>query len=105
LPLFGSESTVIPLLSSHVKVKKYKKICQFSTPNIIKQIKSRRTTWAKHVAQMEEKMKLFKVLVGKPEGKTTQRLRRIWENKMKMGLRETSWESAGWIHMAQYRAW
>jgi hypothetical protein len=35
---------------------------------------------------MEEKMKLFKVLVGKPEGKTMQRLRRRWEDKMKWVL-------------------
>jgi hypothetical protein len=40
-----------------------------SSPNIIKQIKSRRMRWAGHVACMGEERKVYKVLVGKPEGK------------------------------------
>jgi hypothetical protein len=41
----------------------------FSSPNIIRQIKSRRMRWAGHVAGMREERKLYMVLVGKPEGK------------------------------------
>jgi hypothetical protein len=41
----------------------------YSSPNIIRQIKSRRIRWAGHVARMEEERKEDKVLVGKPEGK------------------------------------
>jgi hypothetical protein len=41
----------------------------YSSPDIITQIKSRRMRWAGHVARMGEKRKLYKVLVGKPEGK------------------------------------
>jgi hypothetical protein len=41
---------------------------QFS-PNIIRQIKSRRMRWAGHVAWMGEKWKVYRVLVVKPEGK------------------------------------
>jgi hypothetical protein len=38
----------------------------YSSPNIIRQIKSRRMTLAGHVARMGEEMKLYKVLVRKP---------------------------------------
>jgi hypothetical protein len=41
----------------------------YSSPDIIRQIKSRRMRWAGHVARMEKERKLYKVLVGKPEGK------------------------------------
>jgi hypothetical protein len=40
----------------------------YPSPDIVMQIKSR---WAGHVARMEEERKRFRVLVGKPEGKTT----------------------------------
>jgi hypothetical protein len=41
----------------------------YLSPNIIRQIKSRRMRWAGHVACMKEERKWYKVLVGKPEGK------------------------------------
>jgi hypothetical protein len=41
----------------------------YSSPSIIKIIKSRRMRWAGHVARMGEKRKVYKLLVGKPEGK------------------------------------
>jgi hypothetical protein len=41
----------------------------YSYPDIIRQGKSRRMRWAGHVARMEEERKVYKVLVGKPEGK------------------------------------
>jgi hypothetical protein len=41
----------------------------YSTPNIIKQIKSRRTRWAGHVACMGEETNVYRVLMRKPEGK------------------------------------
>jgi hypothetical protein len=41
----------------------------YSAPIIIRQIKSRIMVWAGHVACMGEERKLYKVLVGKPEGK------------------------------------
>jgi hypothetical protein len=42
-----------------------------SSPDIIRQVKSRRMRWAGHVARMGEERKVYKVLVGKPEGKET----------------------------------
>jgi hypothetical protein len=41
----------------------------YSSPNIIRQIKSRRMRWAGYVARMEEERNVYSVLMGKPEGK------------------------------------
>jgi hypothetical protein len=41
----------------------------YSSPDIITQIKSRRMRWAEHVAHMGEERKVYRVLMGKPEGK------------------------------------
>jgi hypothetical protein len=41
----------------------------YSSPDIIRQVRSRRMRWAGHVARMGEERKVYKVLVGKPEGK------------------------------------
>jgi hypothetical protein len=43
----------------------------YSSPSIIRIIKSRRMRWAGHVAQMGEKRNAYRLLVGKPEGKET----------------------------------
>jgi hypothetical protein len=43
----------------------------YSSPNIIRQIKSRRMRWAGYVARMVEERIVYRVLMGKPEGKTT----------------------------------
>jgi hypothetical protein len=40
----------------------------YSSPNIVRMIKSRRMGWAGHVAQMGEKRNAYRILVGKPEG-------------------------------------
>jgi hypothetical protein len=45
----------------------------YSSPDIIRQVKSRRRRWAGHVARMGEERKVYKVLVGKPEGETTRK--------------------------------
>ena len=41
----------------------------YSSPSIVRVIKSRRMRWAKHVARTGERRDIFRVLVGKPEGK------------------------------------
>jgi hypothetical protein len=51
----------------------------YSSADIIRQDKSRRMRWAGHVARMGEERKVYKVLVGKPEGKRQLgRPRRRW---------------------------
>jgi hypothetical protein len=42
----------------------------YSSPNIIRIIKSRRMRWAGHVARMEETRNAYRILVGKPERKS-----------------------------------
>jgi hypothetical protein len=60
----------------------------FSSSNIIGQIKSRRMRWVGHVAHMEKERKVYKVLLGKPEGKRPLgRPRRRWENGIRMDVR------------------
>jgi hypothetical protein len=41
----------------------------YSSPSIIRIIKSRMMRWAEHVARMGEKLNVYRLLVGKPEGK------------------------------------
>jgi hypothetical protein len=61
----------------------------YSSPNIIRQIKSRRMRLAGHVARMGEERKVYKVLVGKLEGRRPLgRSRRSWEDGIRMDLRE-----------------
>jgi hypothetical protein len=60
----------------------------YSSTDIIRQVKSRRMRWAGHVARMEEERKVYKILVGKPEGKRPLgRPRRRWEDGIRMDLR------------------
>jgi hypothetical protein len=59
----------------------------YSSPSIIKIIKSRRMRWAGHVARMGEKRNVFSLLVGKPKGKRPLgRPRRMWMDNIKMSL-------------------
>jgi hypothetical protein len=69
----------------------------YSSPDIIRQIKSRRMRWAGHVARMGEERKVYKVLAGKPEGKRPLgRPRRRWEDGIIMDLRKIAL-GGGWI--------
>ena len=57
--------------------------------NIIRNLKSRRLRWAGHAVRMEQSRNVYRVLVGKPEGKRPLgRPRRRWEDTIKMDLRE-----------------
>jgi hypothetical protein len=77
----------------------------YSSPNIVRVIKSRRMRWAGHVARIGEGRCVYKVLVGRPEGKRPQgRPRRRWEDNIKMGLREIGLDGANWIQLAQDRS-
>jgi hypothetical protein len=64
----------------------------YSSPNIIRMIKSRRMKWTENVACMGENRNACKILVGKPEGKRPiGRPRRRWEDNIKMDLRDIGW--------------
>ena len=52
-------------------------------------VKSRRMRWAGHVARMGERRGIYRILVGKPQGKRPlRRSRRRWEDNIKMDLQE-----------------
>jgi hypothetical protein len=71
----------------------------YSSPDIIRQIKSRRMRWAGHVARMGKARKVYKVLVGKPEGKRPLgRQRRRWEDAIRLDLREIDWGGGGGVY-------
>jgi hypothetical protein len=72
----------------------------YSSPDIIRQVKSRRMRWAGHVARMGEETKVYKVLVGKPMGKRPLgRPRRRWEDGIRMDLREIGLGGVDWIRL------
>jgi hypothetical protein len=76
----------------------------YSSPSIIRIIKSRRMRWAGHVAQMGEKSNVNRLLVGKPEGKRPLgRPRRRWIDNIKMDLLEIGVNVVEWIGLAQDR--
>jgi hypothetical protein len=76
----------------------------YSSPDIIRQIKSRKMRWAGHVAHMGEGRNMYRVLVGKPEGKRPpEGPRRRWQDEIKMDLRENGQGGIEWIHLAQNR--
>jgi hypothetical protein len=76
----------------------------YSSPAIVRVIKSRRMRWAGHMARMGEGRGVYRVLVGRPEGKRPLgRPRRRWEDNIKMDVRETGIDGANWIQLAQDR--
>jgi hypothetical protein len=76
----------------------------YSSPNIVRVIKSRRMRWAGHVALMDEGRGVYRVLVRRSEGKRLLgRPRRRWEDNIKMNLREKGIDGANWIQLAQDR--
>ena len=76
----------------------------YSSPNIVRVIKSRRMRWAGHVARMGEERGAYRVLVGKPKGKRPLgRPRRRWVDNIRMDLQEVGCGYVDWIGLAQDR--
>ena len=76
----------------------------YSSPSIVRVIKSRRMRWAGHVERMGEKRGVYRVLVGKREGKRPLgRPRRRWEDNIKMHLEEEGCGNMKWIVLARDR--
>jgi len=67
-------------------------------------IKSRRLRWAGYVARIGERRGIYRVLVGKLEGKRPLRRTRFrWEDNIKMDLLEVGFGGMDWIELAQDR--
>jgi len=76
----------------------------YSSPNIVRVIKLRRMRRVGHVACMGEERGVYRVLVGKPEGKRPQgRPRRRWVDNIRMDLQEVGCGYVDWIGLAQDR--
>ena len=76
----------------------------YCSPNIVRVIKSRRLSWAVHVVIMEEGTIAFKILAGKSTGKRPLgRHRLIWEDNIRLDLKEIDVNTRNWIDSAQDR--
>ena len=76
----------------------------YCSPNIVRVIKLRRMRWAGHVASMSEERGVYRVLVGKPEGKRPLgRPRCRWVDNIRMDLHEVGCGYVDWIGLAQDR--
>ncbi|KAJ4445891.1 hypothetical protein ANN_12577 [Periplaneta americana] len=76
----------------------------YSSPDIIRNIKSRRSRWAGHVVRMGESRNAYRVLVGRPEGKTLLgRPRHRWEENIEMDMREVGFDDRDWVNLSQDR--
>jgi hypothetical protein len=76
----------------------------YSSPSIIRMIKSRWMRWAGHLARIRVKRNTFRLLVRKPEGnRPLGRPRRRWVDNIMMDLREIGWAGVCWIVLAQDR--
>jgi hypothetical protein len=72
----------------------------YSTPNIIRMIKTRRMRWTGQVARMGETRNAYKILVGKREGKRPLgRPRCKWVDNIKIDVREKGWYGRDWIEI------
>ena len=76
----------------------------FSSLNIVQVMKQRRMRWAGHVAHMADRIGVFRILVGKPDGQRPHgRPRHRWEDNIKMDLQEVVCGGVYWIKLAQNR--
>ena len=75
----------------------------YCSPNIVRVIKSRRMRWAGHVARVGGEIGVYRISVGKPEGKRPLGTpRRRWEDNIKMDLQEVGcwvWTGSSWLRI------
>jgi hypothetical protein len=76
----------------------------YSLPGIIRIIKSRRMRWVEHMARRGEKRNMYRLFVGKPEGRRPlERSRRRWIDNIKMDLLWIGLSVVDWIGLVQDR--
>jgi hypothetical protein len=86
------------------KVTQWEASNLYSSVDSIRQRKSRRTKQAVHVARMREGRNVYRILVGKPEGKSLlERPRCRWEDGLTKNFRETGRRDVECIQLAQDR--
>ena len=75
----------------------------YSSPNIVRVIKSRRMGWEEHVACIGESRVVYRVLVGKPEGMNHLEDPGVWKDTIKIDLQEVGCGGMDWIDLVQDR--
>jgi hypothetical protein len=76
----------------------------YSSPNIVRVIKSSRMRWAGYLTRMGEEKGVYRFLVGKPEGRRSlARPRRRWVENIRMDLQEVGCGYMDWIGLDQDR--
>jgi hypothetical protein len=86
------------------KLHNYELHSLYSSLNFVRVVKSRNMRLAGHVARMGEGRGVYRVLVGRPEGKRPLgRPRRRWEDNIKMDFEEKGIDGANWIRLARDR--
>jgi hypothetical protein len=76
----------------------------YSSPSIIRMIKSRRMRLTGHVARMREKRNAYRIFVGKPQGnRLLRRPGRRWVDNIKIDRSEIGWYGMDWIDLAKDR--
>jgi hypothetical protein len=86
------------------KLHNYEFHSLYSSPNVVRVVKLWKMKCAGHVTSMEEGRGVYRVLVGRSEGKRPLgRTRRRWEDNIKMDLREIGIDEANWIRLVQDR--
>jgi hypothetical protein len=76
----------------------------YSSPSIIRMIKSMSMRWVGHVERIKTKRNVYRNLVGTPEGKRTLGIpTRRWVDNIKMDLKERGWGGMNWTDLAQDR--
>jgi hypothetical protein len=76
----------------------------YSSPSIVRVIKSRRMRWAGHVTRMEEGRGVYRVLIGRPKGtRPLERRKCMWKDDIKLDLRKIGIDGTNWIRLAQDR--
>ena len=76
----------------------------YASPNIVRMIKSRRMRWEGHLGHVGDRRGVYRVLLGKPEGKRPLgRPRRRWEDNIKIDLQKMRCVDMDWVDLAQDR--
>jgi hypothetical protein len=74
----------------------------YSSPNIIRMMKSRMMRWAGHVARVGANRNTYRILERKPgRNRPLRRPRRRWVDNIKMDLKDIRWGGMDWIDLAE----
>ena len=102
LRIFGPKRVEVPLEWRKLHNEELNDL--FSSPNIVRVIRSKRMRWAGNVVRFGGERGVYRVLVGKPEGKRAfRRLRHRCEDNIKRDLQEVGCGDMDWIELAQDR--